>query len=240
MFKNKKIVAIIPARGGSKSIPKKNIKNLLGKPLIFYSIKASLHSRYIDRVIVSTENAKIAQLAKNLGAEIPFLRPKNLAADSTPTLPVLKHALAYLENKKGYRPDIVVLIQPTSPFVLPQDIDTAIEKLFKENSKTCFSVCEVNQRPEWMYKIEGKKIIPIIKSDLSLRRQDLPPIYISNGSVFVSRKETLMEKNRIIDSNSSIIIMPRERSIDIDEPFDFAVAKLLMKAHLSKYRDILK
>ena len=158
MIKNKKIIAIIPARGGSKGVPRKNIKLLNGKPLISYSIRAALKSKFIDRVIVSTDDKEIAEIAKRYKAEVPYLRPAELAQDTSPTLPVLQHAVKYLEEKENYKTDLIVLLQPTTPLILASDIDSAIKQLIKTKTNSCVSICEISERPEWMYIFKGNKI----------------------------------------------------------------------------------
>ncbi|NOY35808.1 MAG: acylneuraminate cytidylyltransferase family protein [bacterium] len=231
MYKNKTILAIIPARGGSKRIPKKNIKPLVGKPLIAYSIDAALQSKYIDRVIVSTDDKEIARVAAKRKAEIPFLRPKKLSGGKATTVSALQHAVRFLEEQENYKADIVVLIQPTTPLILSKDIDDAIKKLIRTRSNSCVSLCEISERPEWMYQIKKNKAVPFIKTKNSAKRtQDLPKTLRLNGGVYATRKDTLMKKNKIVDGgNLSAIIMPRERSIDIDEPIDFLIAEAMIK-----------
>lgn len=231
MFRNKKILAIIPARGGSKGVPRKNIKLLNGKPLISYSIRAALKSKFIDRVIVSTDDKEIAEVAKRYKAEVPFLRPAELAQDTSPTLPVLQHAINFLKNEENYKIDFVVLLQPTTPLMLASDIDSAIEKLVQTKTNSCVSVCEISERPEWMYVFKGSKIKPFIQiNEKTGRRQDLPKTYRLNGAVYVIKKDVLMKKNKIIDKdNLSAIIMPIERSVDINEPVDFPIIEAIIK-----------
>jgi CMP-N,N'-diacetyllegionaminic acid synthase len=230
MYKNQKIVNIIPARGGSKGVPRKNIKLLNGKPLISYAIKAAFGSRYLDRVIVSTDDDEIAKIAKRLGAEVPFIRPKKLARDNTLAFSVLQHAVNYLEEKENYHPGIVVLIQATSPLVLSMDIDNTIEQMIKSSKNSCFTACEISERPEWMYEIKkGQPILFLGDATFRTRRQDLPKLYRINGAVYVMTKEMLMKENRLINAHPNIFIMPRERSVDIDEPFDFKLAEILIR-----------
>ncbi len=222
MYKDKKIVVCITARGGSKGIPRKNIKLLRDKPLIAYAITAGLTSKYADRTIVSTDDKEIAEIAKQHGAEVPFMRPAKLATDKAPSLPVLQHMVAFLETKEKYQPDIIVLIQPTSPMVLNEDVDKAIEQLFKTSTNSCVSVSEITDRPEYMYTLKDNKITPFLKKKSNItRRQDMPKIHRVNGAVYVTKRDVLMKKNKIIDLHASAIIMPRERSFDIDEPIDF-------------------
>ncbi len=229
MYKEKKIITIIPARGGSKGVPRKNIKPLNGKPLISYAIMAAKRSKYVDRVLVSTDDKEIAKISKKYGAEVPFLRPAELATDTAQTKPVLQHVITCLEREEGYKPDVVILIQPTSPSVLSGDIDTAVEKMFKTKTNSCVSVCEISERPEWMYVVKKGMIKLFMKSNIkSTRRQDLPVIYRLNGAIYVTKKDVLMKKNKIIDEKSSSIIMPKERSFDINTFMDFKIVETLM------------
>lgn len=231
MIKNKKIIAIIPARGGSKGVPRKNIKLLNGKPLISYSIRAALKSKFIDRVIVSTDDKEIAEIAKRYKAEVPFLRPAELARDTSPTLPVLQHAVKYLEEKENYKTDLIVLLQPTTPLILASDIDNAIKQLIKTKTNSCVSICKISERPEWMYIFKGNKIKQFLNvNEKTGRRQNLLRLFRLNGGIYAITRNNLMENNKIIDkSNSSAIIMPIERSIDIDEPVDFPVIEAIIK-----------
>ena len=232
MFNDKKILAIIPARGGSKRLPRKNIRPLAGKPLLAYSIEAARSSQYIDRIIVSTEDMEIANIAKKFGADVPALRPMELAEDATKSDDVLKYTAEYMESKENYIPDIIVLIQPTSPLVSAEDIDKTVETLIAGNSHSSLTVCEITERPEWMYLLNNKKpMLFLNKSSLKARSQDLPELGIINGAVYVMTHNTIMKRNKIIDENTSIYLMPRERTVDIDELFDFQLAEFLMKAN---------
>lgn len=230
MYNAKKILCIIPARGGSKRLPGKNIKQLDGMPLIGYAIAATKGSRYIDTTIISTDDEDIARVAKEQGAEVPFMRPKELADDTVPTVPVLQHAVHYFEHA-GEMFDLVVLVQPTVPGLESKDIDAAIEQLAATGAHSCVSICEIIDRPEWMYRIgDGARITPYVETDAT-RSQDMEQLYRLNGAVYVALRDVLMQGNKIYDNEScSYILMPRERSTDIDTSFDFAIAELLMKS----------
>lgn len=228
MYTGKKILLTIPARGGSKRLPGKNIKMLGNKPLIVYAVAAAKESKYVDRVVVSTDDEQIAHIAKEAGAEVPYLRPAELATDTAPVVEVLKHMVRHVQENEGYNPDVHVLVQPTTPFVLSDDIDKAIETFFTTGANSCVSVCEVTERPEWMYQLRDNMAVPFIDTP-ALRGQDLPPLFRLNGAVYVTNMEVLMEKNVVFDnSNCAAIVMPRERSVDIDTPLDFAVAEQLL------------
>ncbi|OMD62770.1 MULTISPECIES: acylneuraminate cytidylyltransferase family protein [Paenibacillus] len=225
MIKNKKILAIIPARGGSKGLPRKNIRELAGKPLIAWTIEAGRKSKYIDRLIVSTEDSEIIEVAKEYGAEIPFVRPKHLAEDESLGLDPVFHALGELP---GY--DIVVLLQPTSPLRLTEDIDACIEQLIVSGGPACVSMTETEILPYWMYTLQDSGLMkPIItKKEIGIRRQDLPPVYILNGAVYVAEIEWLFRAKSFITEETSAFIMPNSRSYDIDTEEDFLLCEWKM------------
>lgn len=225
MWKRQGVVCIIPARGGSKGVHRKNIKLLAGRPLIAYAITAAKASKYIDRVIVSTDDVEIARVAEKYGAEVPFLRPKKLAKDTSPTLPAISHALAELK-RGGFNPAIHVLVQPTSPFVRAEDIDHAIETLSRTKTDSCVSVCEISERPEWMYSFVKNKLRRYAKTKKPMPRQKMAKLYRTNGAVYATRIQALPKG--IIAKNSSAIIMPKGRSVDIDNIIDFKFAESLM------------
>ncbi len=226
----KKILAIIPARGGSKSLPGKNIKMLAGKPLIAWTIEAALKSKYLDRVIVSTDDKKIAAIAKKYHAEAPFLRPVKLAKDKSPTVPVLLHALRWLKSKEGYSPDAIVTLQPTSPLRRAEHIDEALRLFYKTGSDSVASVCRAEHSPYWMIKVTGNRVFPFMKNySEHKRRQDLPPVYRPNGAVYVTRCGVLMKQKRMLGRDTRAIVMNAESSVDIDTVFDFKLAETFLK-----------
>ncbi len=230
MYKKNKIVVLITARGGSKGVPKKNIKPVKDKPLIAYSIEAARSAKYVDRVIVSTDSKEIAEIAKNYGADVPFLRPAILANDTAKSIDVVLHAAEYLQKNEKYDFDVLVLVQPTSPLVLGKDIDTLIKKLIDTGMNSGITVSEVDSRPEWMYTIKNQKALPYIpERDQEQRRQDMAPLYISNGAGFAVKRTYLLKNKRLLDDKkNTAVIMPRERSLDINTPFDFVVAEALL------------
>jgi CMP-N-acetylneuraminic acid synthetase len=206
-------------------LPGKNIKPINGKPLIAYAVEAAKGSAYVDRVVVSTDDEAIAAVAKEFGAELPFMRPEELASDTATSLAVLQHAVSAVEAD-GQHYDLVVLVQPTVPGVLSTDVDAAIEKLVATGANSSVSVTEITERPEWMYRLDtlGRASTYVEHSDA--RSQDLEHLYRGNGAVFVMRHSTLMEKGMILDhDNNAAVIMPRERSLDIDTPHDFFMAE---------------
>lgn len=211
-------------------MPGKNIKLLKGKPMISYAIEAAKSSRYIDRVIVSTDDEEIANISREFGADTPFIRPQELAGDDVPMPPVLQHAVQYMEDKEGFRVDAVVLIQPASPLVTTEDIDNAIARYIETEMNSCVAMCKISERPEWMYILKDKKAEPYISvNERSKLTQVLPDMYRINGAVYVVNRDTLINDNKIIDDKSlTAIVMPQERSVDIDELYEFIFAEALL------------
>lgn len=223
------ILALIPARGGSKTVPRKNIKLLNGKPLIYYTIREAKKSKYLSHIIVSTEDKEIAKIAREYGAEV-IPRPLELAKDDTPSLPVYQQVIRHLEEAENFHPGIIVILQPTSPLRLVQDIDRAIEKFLQTNCDSVVSVCEAECPPYWMYTLEKDKLKSVIEGgDKIIRRQDAPKVYRLNGAVYVTHRDIIMKDNRVLGSDTRAYIMPLERSVDIDTELDFKFAELLMK-----------
>ncbi|HLG03170.1 MAG TPA: acylneuraminate cytidylyltransferase family protein [Bacteroidia bacterium] len=231
MTKNR-ILALIPARGGSKAVKKKNIHLLNNKPLIAYSIETALASGIFDKVLVTTDNEEIAGIARDYGAYVPFLRPAELAQDDTTDLPVYKHAITWLQENDQYVPDIIAWLRPTCPLRTPEDIRSAVALLKASSSDWVRSVCEAEHHPYWMYSLDNGKLNSFIENiDLKkyYRRQLLPPVFRLNGAVDVTWRETIMEKNLLYTGNISGYVMPGERSIDIDTILDFALAEQYLK-----------
>lgn len=204
MIQNHNVLALIPARGRSKRIPHKNIKELLGKPLLAYTIEQGKASRYTDRMIVSTDDEEIARVAREYGAEVPFLRPPELAGDSVTDFPVFVHALEWLRDREGHRPDIIVQLRPTHPLRKPEDIDRAIELLAAHpEADSVRTVKEPDQTPYKMYKIddagflEALLSIPGIPESFNLQRQKLPKAYEHVGVADIMWYRTIMEKKQM-------------------------------------------
>ena len=232
-FKNKRILAIIPARGGSKGIPRKNIKLLAGKPLIAYTIEAALKSRYLDRVIVSTEDKEIAAISKKYGAEIAK-RPQKLAVDKAEKRDIVFHVLKYLKREECEL-NIIVILQPTSPLRTVDDIDKAIELFLRNKCESVVSVCESGQSPYWSLKIKRGYLMPVFgEKCFKMIRQDLSKTYLPNGAIFISNFQTLDKYKSFYTNKILPFIMPMERSIDIDEEFDFWLNEQILKKGLTK------
>lgn len=224
------ILAVIPARGGSKSIKDKNIHPLGGRPLMAWSIKAALACKKIDKVVVSTDSNKYAQLAKFYGAEI-IIRPADLAQDETAMEPVLKHALEETE-KQGEKVETLILLDPTSPFRLISDITQCLELLKKPETDSVVTVCEVDHNPYFvMGKVDEKQYFhyPLIKPDKPIfRRQDAAKIYRLNACVYAIKRELILKEQRFT-AKTRVVIMPIVRSSHIDSPEDFLFAEFLLK-----------
>lgn len=227
-FKNKKIIAIIPARGGSKSLPRKNIKILAGKPLIAWTIKQALKCKCLDRIIVSTENGEIVKIAKKYNTEV-FKRPKYLATDGAELTDVVFHILGTL-RKENYKPDIIILLQPTSPLRATNDINNALKLFLRNKCESIISVCNLQHSHFWSFKIKNKYLKPFLGwKYLKERRQKLLEIYIPNGAIFITTPKALNKYKSFYSNKILPYIMPLERSIDIDNKIDFKIAELLIK-----------
>ena len=226
------ILAIIPAREGSKGIPKKNIKKLVNKPLIAYTISEAKKSKFLSKIIVSTDSKKIEKIAKKLGSET-MIRPKKLAQDNSSTLHVIQHVIKNLKSLDNFDTDIVITLQPTSPLRTAADIDSAIKLFLKSKCDSVIGMTEVTHPPEFMYRIINKKIKPLIKTKIkSKRRQDMPKTYQINGAIYICNRNLIMKKHTMFGKNIVPYLMPSERSIDIDTMFDFDLAKTILKNKL--------
>ncbi|MDD4651091.1 MAG: acylneuraminate cytidylyltransferase family protein [Methanothrix sp.] len=229
---NKKIIAIIPARGGSKGLPRKNIAMLRSRPLISYSIEAALRSNLVSRVIVTTEDAEIAEVSRKYGSEV-IDRPMELAQDDTPIISVVRQAIHKLEDE-GYFAEVIALLQPTSPLRTTEDIDGAIQLFQTNNCGSVVSICEMEHSPYWSFKVERNYLKPLMgKKYLNLRRQDLPKVYMPNGAIFVSSPRNLYEIGSFYSHETMPYIMPAVRSIDIDCENDLLRAEIQIKNSLS-------
>lgn len=222
------IIGIIPARGGSKGIPRKNIKLLGGKPLIYYTIEAIKDSELLTDSYLSSEDEEIILLAKKYGMKT-IKRPEELSKDTTPTVPVLQHAVNFLESKIG-QIDIIVLLQPTTPFRLGKDIDRAIRILQETEADSVITLKKVeNEHPARMYRLEGDKMISLWGDEYKYkRRQELPPIYLRSGDIYVMKRQTIMEQNSLEGKDSRGLVLLPERLINIDSPIDFEYAEFML------------
>ncbi|MHB9143936.1 MAG: acylneuraminate cytidylyltransferase family protein [Symbiobacteriia bacterium] len=221
------ILGIVPARAGSKGVPGKNIRPIAGRPLISYSIEAGVKSHLITRMIVSTDSEEIGAVSAQFGAEVPFLRPAALATDDAPTYDVIRHALEHLQAD-GYKPDLVVILQPTSPLRLTQHIDEALDHLEESNADSLTSVCMAEHSPYWMRTIsESGHLQPFVDRSNYSRRQALPPVYRLNGAIYVTSPRVI-EKGALLGERVLPYVMDPEHSVDIDSELDLAFAELLI------------
>lgn len=224
------ILAIIPARGGSKGLPGKNIKELNGKPLIAYTIEAASESKYIDRVVVSTDDMEIANISMSYGGEVPCLRPKELSNDMSPTIDCVIHMLDYLKTNQEYIPEYVALLQCTSPLRNNRHLDEAIEKLKSTKKDAIVSVCEAEVNPYWANVFEGDNLEYFIEEGRKiLRRQDLPKVYRENGAIYIIKTDVLIKEKTFEPRSLTGYIMSNESSIDIDTLIDFKFAEIIIK-----------
>ncbi|MCJ7701834.1 MAG: acylneuraminate cytidylyltransferase family protein [Anaerolineales bacterium] len=237
MVTKNEVLALIPARGGSKSIPRKNIIDFAGHPLIAYSIAAGLAAETVSRVIVSTDDEEIAEISRRYGAETPFMRPDEHAGDHTPDLPVFLHALTWLEENEGYEPDIVIQLRPTSPFRSVRHIDEAVYRLIEHPEADAIrTVCIPFQNPFKMWRIGPEGFMLPIGRDLGVPnepynqpRQVLPEIYWQTGYVDAAWSDTLIKKNSMTGDLILPLIIDPSEWVDIDSPDDWRRAERLIK-----------
>ena len=228
MYKDKKILAIVPARGGSKRLPKKNLMDLAGKPLIAYSIEAAKNSQYIDDVIMSSESQEILSVAKKYGAQTPFVRPKELAEDASRSIDVVIHAIKTLTQSY----DAVILLQPTSPLRTSEDIDGAIEMFYNKHATSVIGVCEMEHSPLWANTLDESMSMEGFLDDKynNARSQDLPVYYRINGAFYMSKTQSVLENETFfVQKNIYAYLMSQEDSVDIDTKLDFIVAEAILK-----------
>lgn len=228
MFNNQKILALIPARGGSKGIKDKNIVFLAGKPLIAYSIEAAKYSKYIDDIIVTTDSEKIAEISKQYGASIPFMRPIELATDTSKTIDAVLHTIQTLKTM-GKEYDVLILLQPTQPLRTNKDIDESIEVYYKNKEDGLVSVSPVDDSPLLIRSInKDGTLVNLLSQNSTCRRQDMPKYYKVNGCIYINKIEELNE-NTSFNDNRIPFIMTKEHSVDIDEKSDLWIAEYYLK-----------
>lgn len=225
---SKLTLAIIPARGGSKGVPNKNIRVVAGKPLIAYSIESGLKSKLISHLVVSTDSEAIAQVSKELGAKVPFMRPAELATDMAASLPVIQHAVKEMEAQLGVLFDCIVMLQATCPLRSTKDIDEAVTKFYDTGADSVISVVSVGgNHPLRMKRIVGDQLVNYIEQGVEdMRpRQVLPPTYIRNGALYITKRDIIMNENSFIGSDCRAFVMPDDRSINIDKFEDMLIAE---------------
>jgi CMP-N-acetylneuraminic acid synthetase len=231
MIDNRKVYALIPARGGSKGIPYKSIALLNNRPLLSYAIHNALKSSYIDRIIVSTDDEKIAAVAKQYDAEVPFMRPACLAQDDSSAYDYIIHALEFFRDEELYLPDVIVILQPTSPFLLPEDIDNALKLFVDRSANALTSLYKPDISPYWFKKVNENNIVKDLMPQPAsyIRRQDNEGIFLLNGAIYIYNVSAFLENCSKINNERLAYIMPSSRSIDIDTEEDLQFAEFLLK-----------
>ena len=232
-MKAPKILAVIPARGGSKGVPRKNIAVVGGKPLIAYTVEAARSAGdLLYRTIVSTDDLEISEIAKKYGAEVPFLRPADLATDRIPMIPVLQHAARFVEEQDQVQLDWILLLQPTTPLRTAGDIEAAIKLARQTDCTSVISVVQVlSTHPILMKRIEAGRLIPFcVEEKEGTRRQDYqPPAYMRNGAIYLTRRNVLLERGSIWGDAICPYVMPEERSVNIDSVLDLKLFELMLQ-----------
>lgn len=240
MTKKAEILGLIPARGGSKGLPGKNVLSLEGTPLIAHSIKSALASQYLSRVIVATDSDEIAAVARDYGAETPFKRPAELTTDTSHAFEIYRYTVDWLEQNENYRPDIVCVMLCTTPFRTSADIDACMKKMLDTGCDWCFTVNEIEHHPYRAMTVEGDRMTPVFDVSRDLlwaNRQELPKMVRFNGGVIAGRTEHIqshdeynIDKREYNDVDVRCVEIPQRRAIDIDTREDFAFVETLMKA----------
>jgi CMP-N,N'-diacetyllegionaminic acid synthase len=221
------VLGLIPARGGSKGLPGKNVRPLAGRPLIAYAVDAARASRVVDRVVLSTDSEEIAAIGRASGAEVPFLRPAELAGDASPMLPVLQHAVDALE-RTGWFPEIILLLQPTSPLRTAAHLAAAVDLLRATNADSVVSVVELPRHasPDYVMRIESGRLVSFLPEGVRLtRRQDARPAYVRDGTVYACWRRTLVEQGSIYGRDCRPLVVDAAESVTIDTPADWAEAE---------------
>jgi N-acylneuraminate cytidylyltransferase len=223
MIEGLSVLAIIPARGGSQGLTRKNVRLLGGKPLIAWTIEAAQASVYIDRLVLSSEDEEIIEIGQRLGCDIPFPRPSELAGDTVPTIDVLHHLLRNIDRTY----DLVVQLQPTSPLRKTTDIDGAIRHCITTSAPACVSVCAVKKNPHWIFSLTDQgQLSPLLPLPQGKsRRQDMDPYYELNGAIYVAQTDWILQRNSFLSEKTVGYVMPADRSQDIDSAEDLALAE---------------
>ena len=237
MINGKKIIAIVPARQGSKGLAKKNVIDFLGKPLLVWSIEVARKSKYVDRLIVSTDSTDIAIVGEKNGAEIPFIRPSYLSEDNSTSIDVVYHAIEFMREELGENFDLVVLLEPTSPLRTSEDLDLALEKLIRSpNARSLVSVGESeSQHKTLQFNITESELISVGSASsvfIHTRRQDLAKSYFLDGSIYISYIDTLFEFMSFVHGQTLTLALPKWKNIEIDDEYDYLMALELGRRYL--------
>jgi CMP-N,N'-diacetyllegionaminic acid synthase len=230
MIRGETVLAVVIARGGSKGIARKNIRAVAGKPLIGWTIEVAKRSRYIDRLVLSSEDPEIISIAKRLGCDAPFVRPEEFATDEVSGVEAVLDAIARVD-----RTDWVVMLQPTSPFRIAEDIDGCIERCAGRHANACVTLTETEKSPYWMFTLQpDDTLAPVVPdvtsiSTLPMYRQALPKCFVLNGAVYVARTDWLEANRTFVTQDTLGYLMPKERSLDVDSEFDWKLMEVLMR-----------
>ncbi len=226
------VLALVTARGGSKGVPRKNVRPLQGRPLIAWTIDEARAATSVARVVVSTDDEEIATIAAGCGAEVPFMRPKEHAGDASSHIDVLVHAIEWFERNEGYRPEYILTMQPTSPLRTVQDIEAACLIAEANGADAVVGVEETHHHPFLVRMIGSNgKLEEFVQTDISyLRRQDLPPAYVVNGAIFLNRRDSLLRDRTFEPVGTYPYVMPSDRSLQIDTPWDWFLIEQVMGA----------
>jgi CMP-N,N'-diacetyllegionaminic acid synthase len=229
------IMGLITARGGSVGVPRKNIRDVAGKPLIAWSIQAARDSGVLSRVIVSTDDQEIADVSMKWGAEVPFMRPAELARDNSPHVPVILHAMDWIAVHESSCPEYIMLLQPTSPLRTSEDIRAATELAVERKAAAVVSVSETRAHPWFMKKMDAEGRIEdfTAKPEGYLRRQDFPPVYVVNGAIYITRWNVMREQQTFTPAGTYGYVMPAERSLDVDTDLDIQIADFLLRRRIA-------
>ncbi|UCG39540.1 MAG: acylneuraminate cytidylyltransferase family protein [bacterium] len=233
------LLAIIPAREGSRGIPNKNSALAAGKPLIVWTIECALASAVVDMALVSTDSRALADLARASGAHVPFLRPAELARDDTPGIAPVLHAIEWMRDNRGVTPRYVVVLQPTSPLRIPADVEAAMTLALKVNADSVVSVTPAPSHPCWMKILDadGRMTDFLPRMEIPFRRQDLPEVYALNGAIYLGRTEMVLRTGGWYSERTYGYVMPPERSLDVDTAWDLHLADLVLRERHEERKD---
>ena len=229
-----KVLGVIPARGGSKSIPRKNLADVNGRPLLSFIIEVAQEAKELDRLVVSTDDEEIATVARKWGADVPFLRPPELATDEVDLVSVVRHAMQEMD-RLGFVADAIVSLQPTSPFLESDDIDLAIQKLEDTGADSVASVLPIDhEHPFWVKRLVGDRVLPFNEytDESYLQRQDLPPAFIFDGGIFVRRRRLLEEwsgRDFGLGNDVRAVVLDARKSLHIDDPLHLELVRAIMR-----------
>ena len=231
MIADKRVLCIIPVRGGSKGLPGKNARLLAGRPLVSYTFDHAKACPEIDRIVVSTDDDELARLAREAGIDVPFLRPAALAGDDVGTVDVLLHAMEAVRTEEGVPYDIVVLLHATAPLRTPEDVRACLRLVAEEGAENAFSVCESQRNPYFnMVEVDGAGHVSLCKEGPFIARQEAPRVYELNSAVYVWPWHVLACNRAVVLPGSRLHFMPKERSVDVDDAMDFLIAECLLRA----------